>query len=169
MSHITFNEIRRNARSQKLWFSIFYWCSAHVVWLSVRLGITPNQLTCSGLVLNFVSAAYFQATSARSPDVLITAASFAFAHVVDCADGHLAYVTNSRSRRGQWLDSTLDLFSSALMVSCFLKLLMTRDLIEFGSYANWIKTTDLSLRWGPSSTMRSSSMRDNFASLWMDM
>ena len=141
MHHPTLREIRsKSKKSENFWYTFFYGCSSYVVWLCARSGFTPNQLTCTGFALNLLTVIYFQSSSGKRDNVLIAAASFGVAHVLDCADGHLAFVTKTRSERGRWLDATCDVFTSAFIASCFIKLLMVRDLSVFGTYTPWIRT-----------------------------
>lgn len=118
-------EIRDKAKKpENIWFRIFYYVSAFIVWLSLRLRVTPNQLTVAGFVVNLVGFVFFLSSKSGSPQIFIAAALFATAHLFDCADGHLAFVSNRRSERGYWLDSTFDVFKLAFVTICFIKLIL---------------------------------------------
>jgi phosphatidylglycerophosphate synthase len=122
---ISLKEIRHKAKKpENIWFRVFYYFSSDIVWLSVRWGVTPNQLTLTGFALNLTGFVFFLSSPSRPTQILIAAAMFATAHLFDCADGHLAYVGNLRSERGVWLDSSLDIFKLAFVTMCFIKLIM---------------------------------------------
>jgi len=77
----------------------------------VKLGITPNMLTVTGLVLALFSAV------AIARDHLVWGAVLLFiGGAFDLSDGALARVQNSRSDFGAFFDSTLDRYSEAIVL-----------------------------------------------------
>jgi phosphatidylglycerophosphate synthase len=114
----------KRKKPENIWFRIFYFFSSFVVWISVRLHVTPNQLTTTALVLNCSGLVFFLTSKSGSTQVFVAAAVFAIAHLLDCADGHLAFVSNQRSECGYWLDSTFDIFKIAIITTCFTKMIL---------------------------------------------
>jgi phosphatidylglycerophosphate synthase len=126
---ISLKEIRHGVKKpENIWFHVFYYFSSYIVWLSIRLGITPNQLTVTGFALNLTGFVFFLSSQSGPTQIFITAAIFFTAHLFDCADGHLAHVGNLRSERGFWLDSTFDIFKLAFVTTCFIKIIMAPTL-----------------------------------------
>lgn len=131
MNSLSLAEIRRKAKNpENIWFSVFYTCSSLFVWVAARVGLSPNQVTLAAFFVNCCSAFYFLASDAASSHVLIAAIGFVIAHVLDCADGHLAFVTDQRSERGYWLDSALDVYKIAFLTLCFMKLVTSLSTLE---------------------------------------
>lgn len=69
-------------------------------------GITPNQLTLGGLVLNLVAGCIF-----ASGNFFLGALMILLAAMGDMLDGPLARTTNRVTRFGAFLDSTVDRYS----------------------------------------------------------
>jgi phosphatidylglycerophosphate synthase len=92
---------------------------------SIRLGITPDQHSYVATAIGLVSAALF-----AGGHLSLGGWMLALSGVIDTLDGHLARRTGRSSRRGDFIDGTLDRFVDAAV---FLALMFYfRD-----------------LRWGP--------------------
>ena len=79
------------------------------------MGITPNFVTTTGLVLNIVAAALFIYAAVNEPDNLAWVgwggAIILFAGLFDMMDGRLARLGNMTSTFGAFYDSVLDRYS----------------------------------------------------------
>jgi phosphatidylglycerophosphate synthase len=108
-------------KPENVWFLIYYGISSFVVYGSSRLGVSPNALTMSALFTNVCSFVMFVFSSDQRSQ-LVSIVLFNVAHIFDCSDGHLAYVCNLRSKRGAWLDSSLDVFKIGMITVCLIML-----------------------------------------------
>lgn len=72
-------------------------------WLAVRLRLRPEVLALFGLLLSLMSAAAVFMHHDITAFLLLH-----FADSIDAADGSVARFTNTMSRRGRFLDSTMD-------------------------------------------------------------
>ncbi len=125
---LTLREIFQGAkRPENFWFRIYYGLSSFIVWVAVRAGWTPNQLTLTGALLNLSAFTYFLAAPVCPRSIVIAYVLFNVAHVFDCADGQLAFVANKRSELGYWLDSSLDVFKSAYVSVSLIRALLYVD------------------------------------------
>ena len=81
----------------------------------IKVGITPNFVTTTGLVLNIVAAALFIYAAVNEPDNLAWVgwggAIILFAGLFDMMDGRLARLGNMTSTFGAFYDSVLDRYS----------------------------------------------------------
>jgi len=79
-----------------------------------RLGITPNLLTGASLVFAIVAAVFF-ALAAKGAEIFLFlgAAAVAVNAILDGLDGRLARLTNTSSKRGDYLDHVVDRYSDA--------------------------------------------------------
>lgn len=82
----------------------------------IKVGITPNFITTTGLVLNIVAAVVFVYASFVGGDKALTCAGWAggivlFAGLFDMMDGRVARVGNMSSTFGALYDSVLDRYS----------------------------------------------------------
>ena len=82
----------------------------------IKVGITPNFITTTGLVLNIVAAVVFVYASFAGGDKALTCAGWAggivlFAGLFDMMDGRVARVGNMASKFGALYDSVLDRYS----------------------------------------------------------
>jgi CDP-diacylglycerol--glycerol-3-phosphate 3-phosphatidyltransferase len=75
-----------------------------------RLGVHPNMLTLSGLILSGIAGLFYSTGSFFWGAWLVVLAG-----TCDVLDGHLAKKTGKASRFGAFLDSTLDRFGEALI------------------------------------------------------
>lgn len=80
--------------------------------LLMRLGITPNQVSVSGLVLNIVASGLI-----ASGQLVWGGVVFLIAGALDLLDGLLARLSDTASRFGAFLDSTLDRISEGLVLA----------------------------------------------------
>ncbi len=76
-----------------------------------RLGLTPNQLTLIGLLLQAVVAGVIALGYLTAGGVLLI-----FSAIFDAFDGTLARLTGQASRFGAFFDSTLDRYAEALVL-----------------------------------------------------
>ena len=74
--------------------------------LALRLGLSPNQITLTSLVVGLAAAALFWAGSAWS--VALGAVLLQLSLVIDCVDGEVARYTRRFSDLGAWLDASTD-------------------------------------------------------------
>jgi CDP-diacylglycerol--glycerol-3-phosphate 3-phosphatidyltransferase len=77
----------------------------------VRLGLTPNQLTVIGLLLQAVVAAVIAAGYLQLAGMMLVLFS-----IFDAFDGTVARLTGRVSRFGSFLDSTLDRYAEAFVL-----------------------------------------------------
>lgn len=82
----------------------------------IKVGITPNFITTTGLVLNVVAAVVFVYASFAGGDRMLTCVGWAggivlFAGLFDMMDGRVARVGNMSSTFGALYDSVLDRYS----------------------------------------------------------
>ena len=81
----------------------------------IKVGITPNFVTTTGLVLNIVAAALFIYAAVNEPDNLAWVGwggpILLFAGLLDVRDGRLARLGNMTSTFGAFYDSVLDRYS----------------------------------------------------------
>ncbi len=76
-----------------------------------RLGITPNMLTCLGLVLSGITAVVLAQGLLFVGGWLVL-----FAGIFDMFDGAMARVQNAATTFGAFLDSTLDRYSESIIL-----------------------------------------------------
>ena len=82
----------------------------------IRVGITPNFVTTTGLVLNIVAAVVFVYAGLAGEELALTLAGWAggivlFAGLFDMMDGRVARVGGMSSTFGALYDSVLDRYS----------------------------------------------------------
>ena len=94
----------------------------HVGRLIARTGVTPNQLTLIGLGLNVIVAIVIATGEFRLGGVLLLGAS-----AFDMLDGAVARATQSVSKVGGFLDSTLDRYSEVVVYLGVLIYLLDTD------------------------------------------
>lgn len=76
------------------------------------VGLTPNALTVLSLVFAFLGAVAFALADAARPWLLLGgAAAVSVNAILDGLDGRLARLTNSASRRGDYLDHVVDRYA----------------------------------------------------------
>lgn len=73
------------------------------LWLLLRLGVTPNQLTMASLATNLAIAVMLARGMRLLPGILLLPAG-----LFDVFDGSVARARGSSGPRGAWLDSVLD-------------------------------------------------------------
>ena len=82
-----------------------------------RLGITPDVLTITSFVFAIVAAVFFALAAAGTEHYLfIGAAAVSVNAILDGLDGRLARLTNSSSKRGDYLDHVVDRYSDAAII-----------------------------------------------------
>lgn len=88
-------------------------CAGPLVRLLVRLPVTPNAVTLTGLVLGVIAASQFWYAT---PHSAVLGLLFYFLQaVVDHADGEVARRTGQVSRFGAWLDVSVDTGTDVLI------------------------------------------------------
>ncbi len=100
--------LRLANRSQDGFFSVFFLrkFSKPLTWLSVKLGITPNQITLISFAIGLYSAYLFSKGDFWS--IFLAAFLLQVSIIVDCVDGELARYTRKFSDLGAWLDAVTD-------------------------------------------------------------
>jgi CDP-diacylglycerol--glycerol-3-phosphate 3-phosphatidyltransferase len=90
-----------------------------------RTGITPNQITIIGLLINCLAAFFIATGELTYPQtgVLIWAAGF-----VDALDGSVARAAGKSSLLGNFLDSVLDRYADAVIYFGILLLFLNRGM-----------------------------------------
>lgn len=82
-----------------------------------RLGITPNFVTAVSLVFAIVAAIFFALAGPGTELYLfLGAAAVAVNAILDGLDGRLARLTNTSSKRGDYLDHVVDRYSDAAII-----------------------------------------------------
>lgn len=76
-----------------------------------RLGVTPNQLTFIGLVLQSAVAVVIATGNLRLAGILLV-----FCSIFDAFDGTLARMTGQASRFGAFFDATIDRYAEAIVL-----------------------------------------------------
>lgn len=76
-----------------------------------RLGVTPNQLTLIGLVLQSLVAVVIATGYLRVAGILLV-----FFSIFDAFDGTLARMTGQTSRFGAFFDATIDRYAEAIVL-----------------------------------------------------
>ena len=76
-----------------------------------KAGLTPNQLTITGLAISLIGAYFFALGSQRAAALILL-----FGSLVDALDGTLARLTGKTSRFGAFLDSTSDRISDGAIL-----------------------------------------------------
>jgi CDP-diacylglycerol--glycerol-3-phosphate 3-phosphatidyltransferase len=93
-----------------------------------RTGISPNQLSVIGVLLNCVVAAIIASGALTLGGFLLLVAS-----AFDVLDGAVARVTGTTSRLGGFLDSTLDRYSEVVVYVGVLVYLLDTDDADLGA------------------------------------
>jgi CDP-diacylglycerol--glycerol-3-phosphate 3-phosphatidyltransferase len=93
-----------------------------------RLGLTPNILTVTGVILNLGVALVIAFGDPRLGGVLLLVAS-----AFDMLDGAVARASGLTSRFGGFLDSTLDRYSEVLVFGGVLIYMLDTDDAELGA------------------------------------
>lgn len=91
-----------------------------LVHLIIKLGITPNMITTTGLVLNMVSCCLFIYAAINEPRDSYTyvgwcGAIILFAGLFDMMDGQVARIGKMSSKYGALFDSVLDRYSELIV------------------------------------------------------
>lgn len=82
-----------------------------------RLGITPNLVTIVSFVFALAATMLFALASPARPHLLFWgAAAVAMNAILDGLDGRLARLTNTSSKRGDYLDHVIDRYSDAAIL-----------------------------------------------------
>lgn len=82
-----------------------------------RLGITPNVITLTSFAFAIVAAVFFALAGAgREHYLFIGAAAVGVNAILDGLDGRLARLTNTSSKRGDYLDHVVDRYSDAVIL-----------------------------------------------------
>lgn len=82
-----------------------------------RLGITPNFVTITSLVFAVAAAVLFAlAAPGREFFLFLGGAAVAVNAILDGLDGRLARLTNTSSKRGDYLDHVVDRYSDAAIL-----------------------------------------------------
>lgn len=97
----------------------------------IKVGITPNFITTTGLVLNIVAASVFVFAGFQGEDKALTYAGWAggivlFAGLFDMMDGRVARVGGMSSTFGALYDSVLDRYSELVTLFGILYFLLLR-------------------------------------------
>jgi CDP-diacylglycerol--glycerol-3-phosphate 3-phosphatidyltransferase len=98
---------------------VYGWIDPFIHWC-IRVGITPNGITLTGLMINIVAAGIFVYGAEALPRyqhaiVGIASAVILFAGLFDMIDGRLARVGQQESTYGALYDSVLDRYSEMIM------------------------------------------------------
>lgn len=101
-----------------------------------KLGLTPNLLTVIGLALNAGVAIVLGLGEPQLGGLLLLIAS-----AFDMLDGAVARATNSVTRFGGFLDSTLDRYSEVVIFAGLLYYLLGTDDAEIGSILIFVSAT----------------------------
>jgi len=124
-------EIRSAAQApSNIWWRIFYLPSGFIVWISARLGLSPNRLTLSAAAINVIGLLVVLSYPSNAVTLILAYCIFFTAHAFDFADGQFAKAINRRSRQGAWLDSSLDIFKIAIITASFYRIAHTIDAPE---------------------------------------
>lgn len=82
-----------------------------------RFGITPNMVTVVSFVFAVAAAVLFALASPARPHLLFWGAAAVAANaILDGLDGRLARLTNTSSKRGDYLDHVVDRYSDAAIL-----------------------------------------------------
>jgi len=82
-----------------------------------RFGVTPDMLTVASLLFAFAAAILFAiAAPGREIFLFLGAAAVAINAILDGLDGRLARLTNTESKRGDYLDHVVDRYSDAAIL-----------------------------------------------------
>lgn len=101
-----------------------------------KLGLSPNLLTVVGLLLNVAVAAVIGIGHPQLGGILLLVAS-----AFDMLDGAVARATDSVTRFGGFLDSTLDRYSEVVIFAGLLVYLLGTPDAEIGSLLIFISVT----------------------------
>lgn len=98
---------------------VYGWIDPFIKWC-IRMGITPNGITLTGLVINIFAAGIFVYGAEQQPRnehgiVGLASAVILFAGLFDMIDGRLARVGGQASTYGALYDSVLDRYSEMIM------------------------------------------------------
>ena len=88
--------------------------SRHVTRAAIALGVTPNAITVTSLILGLVAVWCFWRATPRS--ALAGLFIYIVAVILDHSDGEVARLTLAESRLGEWLDTVADTLVHALTV-----------------------------------------------------
>lgn len=82
-----------------------------------RFGVTPDMLTVASLIFALAAAVLFAlAAPGREIYLFLGAAAVAINAILDGLDGRLARLTNTSSKRGDYLDHVVDRYSDAAIL-----------------------------------------------------
>ena len=105
----------------------------------IKVGITPNFITTTGLLLNIVAAAIFIYAGYAGADALryvgIGGGVVLFAGLFDMLDGRVARVGNRVSRFGAFYDSVLDRYSELFTLFGIIFFLMLKGYVVWAIVA----------------------------------
>ena len=105
----------------------------------IKVGITPNFITTTGLLLNIVAAAIFIYAGYAGADALryvgIGGGVVLFAGLFDMLDGRVARVGNMVSRFGAFYDSVLDRYSELFTLFGIIFFLMLKGYVVWAIVA----------------------------------
>jgi phosphatidylglycerophosphate synthase len=99
----------------------FLWAIAPAVWLSLRLGLTPDFYNLAGLLMGVLSG-----VAIAAGDLALGGWAIALGGVCDILDGRIARLTGVASSYGDFVDSTFDRFAEVFTLLGFLVFLRQR-------------------------------------------
>ncbi len=99
----------------KLLRNFGFWLLEPIFWLIYRFRIKPDTLTMSSLFFSIISACFY-----AFGEVIAASIALAFASMCDALDGRVARVLNLQSKKGEFLDSSVDRFSDGVIFGSIL-------------------------------------------------
>lgn len=82
-----------------------------------KVGLTPNSVTIASMLFALLAAlAFALAADARSWLLFVGAAAVALNAILDGLDGRLARLTNTESKRGDYLDHVVDRYADVAIL-----------------------------------------------------
>ena len=120
--HFTVKELRQKC-FKKNWDElplyariITFKFSIPIVRMLYRTRVEPNQVTLASLIVAFVACYFF--SRGGTGTFLLGAVLLEFYYVLDCVDGQLARVKESKSREGAFLDCLLNYIVHPAVLFC---------------------------------------------------
>ena len=105
-------------KDTNLWVYLFVRkFSFYITWVCLKLGISANQVTLSSILIGMLGCLLF--VFGGKVNTVMGAVLINVWAVLDCVDGNLARLLNTKSKYGWFLDSITGFMMNSILLFCF--------------------------------------------------
>ena len=103
---VTLVEIKEVRKGRRTYFPYSRWVlhpiANYLVWIAVRLGVTPNQVTVLSCIVGMIGCSFL--AIGNHTTIVIGGLLLLIYVLLDCVDGAIARVTTTTTKYGQFID-----------------------------------------------------------------